>query len=26
LRASDGLLVATIERPQFRTSREGRSS
>ena len=24
LRASDGLVVATIERPQFRTSREGR--
>ena len=26
LRASDGLVVATIERPQFRTSREGRGS
>jgi len=23
LRATDGLVVATIERPQFRTSREG---
>jgi hypothetical protein len=26
LRASDGLVVATIERPQFRTSRKGRAS
>ena len=26
LRASDGLVVASIERPQFRTSREGRGS
>jgi hypothetical protein len=26
LRASDGLVVATIERPQLRTSREGHGS
>jgi len=26
LRASDGLVVATIERPQFRTRREGHAS
>ena len=26
LRASDGLVVATIERPQFRTSRDGAGS
>jgi hypothetical protein len=26
LRASDGLVVVTIERPQFRTSREGRGN